>query len=270
MRTTLGREEIESLMETELSVYEKMPGKRNSIVGTFCFLEQRDFDFSGARVLEIGCDANLISANYFLKRGASHVVSCNLKVDNVDLARNKTNRIVLVRCDARTQLFGEKFDFIYARAVLEHVCDFSLFLESLDTNLSTTGEVYLDGGPMWDGPHGYHLWCTAPSGRRYTMADSSKVVEPWEHLLLSEGELTARLLERQVPIEDAHAISRFVFNSPEQNRMFSRDIVAALESFQPIEFHAERRGRTQPPRELTQRIGEDIGYNQLIAYGSRP
>jgi hypothetical protein len=262
------RKEIENLIHSELDVFKNMPGKRDSFIDTFCDIKKNGIDLRQAKILEIGCDANLISANYFIKQGAKSVLCCNLKVDHIDLSEGNGKDIKVMRCDASKHVFDEKFDFVYGRAILEHINDLPGFIENLKCLVKKNGWFHFDGGPMWDSALGYHLWYTTASGKRYTMADKELVVRRWEHLEYNQKELTERLIDRGVPQNDATDIAAYIYCSVDQNRMFGDDIERLFKDDTDLETVVERSGYSAPPPNLADRYGKKMGYNKMVVSGS--
>jgi SAM-dependent methyltransferase len=265
----MNRQQIAELLHEDLDIYKHMPAKQGSFLTTFSILEKHRINLSGKSVLEIGTDAKLICANYFLKRGASRVTTCNMKVDGIDLSRNTSGRIELMRCDASKQVFSAKFDVIFGRAILEHIPDIEGFLRSVDSSLAPGGFLYLDGGPMWDSPLGYHLWFSCSSGKRYTMADESKVIGPWEHLLLGRDELVAAIENRGVAAQDATEIAKYVHDSPDQNRASCEEIERIFRQSDSFSFDFVYEGYTHPPQEVIDKLGSKAGNNQMIIIGKK-
>ena len=86
------------------------------------------------------------------------------------------------------------FDVIYSSAVLEHIGDLPRALVAMRDALHPGGRMFHAVGPIWSGPHGYHVYDGyfahhgADAGRRVLSA-----LRPWMHLLKTPAEMRAHL-----------------------------------------------------------------------------
>lgn len=215
------RTEMKIYLDDILNIYNGIPEKKSAFLGSFMDLQELAFDFTNKSILEVGCDTSLTSAKYFIKLGAKHVVATNLSTGHI---KESHPRISLYSCDAGRYSFEQQFDFIYGRAILEHVSDIKALAEMVKTYLTPGGAFFFDGGPMWDSDCGHHVWVTSKSGNLYTFVKNSPVL-PYEHLKCDEKGLCNVLKKRLNDEKEAIEIAYYVYNSPDQNRLYSNQII---------------------------------------------
>jgi 2-polyprenyl-3-methyl-5-hydroxy-6-metoxy-1,4-benzoquinol methylase len=150
------------------------------------FRERFDpIDFSGLKVLEIGCGYGSLSIDA-AARGASQVVGIDIKNHYIDFA----NKILELHypqfahsirfCTTPLEQLQETgFDIILSNAAFEHIFDLEGMLAQMKKRLKPGGLIYAGFGPLYNSPRGDHGWC--------------KTKIPWGHLIFSEKSILERL-----------------------------------------------------------------------------
>jgi 2-polyprenyl-3-methyl-5-hydroxy-6-metoxy-1,4-benzoquinol methylase len=142
-------------------------------------------DFSGLKVLEIGCGYGSLSIDA-AARGASQVVGIDIKNHYIDFA-NKVLELhysqfahsIRFRATPLEQLQETGFDIILSNAAFEHIFDLEGMLAQMKKRLKPGGRIYAGFGPLYNSPRGDHGWC--------------KTKIPWGHLIFSEKSILERL-----------------------------------------------------------------------------
>lgn len=117
--------------------------------------------------------------------GAEHVWAVNPAFPDDALSPDPGIRC-LRTLGEQTSLPDSCADIIWGNALLEHVHDPAALARECRRLLSSRGECFLQGNPLWTSAHGHHNICTAPSGASYRCSDKSVPLAPWEHLLLHD------------------------------------------------------------------------------------
>ncbi len=221
---------IPSTLTSLLSEVDISEIKIKAFFETFLSLQKIKADFTDDCILEVGCDRDLLSSKYFIRKGAKRVVATNLYTGNITNSRSK---IEVIAADVTKHDFDTTFNFIFGRAILEHIKDMSGFTKAIERILVPGGIAYFDGGPMWDSPFGSHCWLTAKSGTMFHFPTNNPL-EAYEHLMYNQQELETVLLHRLGNAGDSREIAHFVFNSPSLNRLKSDEIIDAFQKTQLI------------------------------------
>ena len=182
------------------------------------------------RVLEVGSDINCGLLNAMAPH-VGEIVGTNIIGQPRQVAPNATFDIGDIR---KTNFESSSFDLIISFAVFEHVQDFDVAVNEMARLLKPGGEVSTQFGPIWSCIWGHHLWVTGKE-RMYTY-NRGPFLPPYCHLLMTPKELE-EYLEPSVPEEELSRIVDFVFESQEQNRLFHKDYVNAI---QASEFEVKR------------------------------
>lgn len=205
-----------------LDGFKEWPSKQEAFVETFLNLHELKGNFTGDTILEIGCDRKLICAQYAVNNGAKKVLATNLGIGQI---KERYPKIEVIACDVTRTNFDQQFDFIFGRAVLEHITDIEALALTVKKYLKPGCIAYFDGSPMWDSPNGAHVWFTSKSGIEYTFAKNNPL-KPYEHLMNTEDQLERILESRLKSKTEAREIVDYVYHSTDQNRLASDEIIA--------------------------------------------
>jgi len=219
------KNEIQSDISDILENMERWPAKKNAFIKSFVDLYELISNFHGKKILEIGCDRHLLSAQYFIIKGAEKVVVTSLIADKI--LKNPA-KIDIFSGDVTKMDFAEKFDLIFGRAILEHIADIRALSGIVNKYLRPNGVAYFDGGPMWYSVNGAHVWFMASSSTQYTFATNNPL-KAYEHLIYTEDQLTNILEARIGHKGDAKEIVNYVYHSKDQNRLSNKEIVSAFQ-----------------------------------------
>ncbi len=174
--------------------------------------------FDGKRIVEVGQhgDAGLIrciSALYNPKE----LIGFNPAFPSrkiTDFAR------VEQICAEKNTLPDNSVDGIYSDCAFEHVENLQELLGSMHRILKPGGILFSHFGPLWSTSFGHHLASHDEHGRFFNY--HTVRLPPWCHLLMKQEQVETILLQRFSP-ETAKRWADFVFNSPEQNKLFFSD-----------------------------------------------
>jgi 2-polyprenyl-3-methyl-5-hydroxy-6-metoxy-1,4-benzoquinol methylase len=142
-------------------------------------------DFSGLKVLEIGCGYGSLCIDA-AARGASQVIGIDINHHYIDFA-NKVLELhysqfahsIRFCTTPLEQLQETGFDIILSNASFEHIFDLDDMLAQMKKRLKPGGRIYTGFGPLYNSPRGDHGWC--------------KTKIPWGHLIFSENSILERL-----------------------------------------------------------------------------
>lgn len=182
----------------------------------------------GKTVLEIGAETSFQMAQAMLCLGAEHVWAANPAFP--EQATPPDPRISCLRTlGEQLSLPDGCADIIWGNALLEHVSNPSSLAVECRRLLSSQGECFLQGNPLWTSSYGHHIKCTAPSGNTYHYSTKTVPFEPWEHLTLQEEHIINLLHTRNIPEEDIALLSNLVLHDPSISRLPPEKIISAFE-----------------------------------------
>ena len=118
-------------------------------------------DFSGTRVLDIGCGHGSLVFD-IVRRGASRVVGIDLDSERIDFANRhiKNNlpeiasKVSFLNIDIAD--LHEKFDFVVSKDTFEHVQDLSSMIKNIQRLLEERGKLIVGTAPLYYSPYGDH------------------------------------------------------------------------------------------------------------------
>lgn len=175
--------------------------------------------FDGKRIIEIGqhADARLIRCISALFRPKELIGF------NPAFPSQKLNEVASVRqdCAENNGLPDNCVDGIYSDCVFEHVPNLPDLLTEMHRIMVPGGKLFAHFGPLWSTSYGHHLAAADDQGRWYNY--HTVRLPPWCHLLLPQHQVEAILRNGGFSQSTAQAWSDFIFNSPEQNRLFFSD-----------------------------------------------
>ncbi|MFC4621199.1 methyltransferase domain-containing protein [Comamonas nitrativorans] len=195
-------------------------------------------NFSGKIILEIGGNQKMESVVPFMKSGADKIFVTGLG----HISKNNIfhdGRIEILRANGHDirSIFGDNiFDCIYGLSIVEHITQLSNFLEQVFYVLKPGGLAFFEGSPIWSSKKGHHLWVRKKNINYLfdpLFPADTPVINPipdWGHLLFGRDELKSIILRQQIPDDDVELIMNWIFNNPEINRYFHRDISVSFSS----------------------------------------
>jgi len=179
----------------------------------------------GKRLLEIGSDGE----GTFIRQAVEIAKVSEAVGVNPSFATSRAwGRARLLNCDARAMAFPNgRFDVITAMSAFEHVHRLDEVLAECHRVMAPGALLITEFAPIWSGCWGHHLW----------FYYNGKIVDwtthplpPYAHLLMSREEVSAWCDERYGDPLLSGAITQYVFDSPDQNRMFYSDYLDAFEA----------------------------------------
>lgn len=148
-------------------------------------------DFTGKRVLDVGCGHGALSV-IAAKGGASEVVGVDLVEKLVDFAiENQSKRfaetIGTLRFETHDLLDGglHDFDIVVSEDTFEHIVGLETYLGKIKEVLRNKGRLYVGYSPLYNAARGDHNRLKAPLSKYF----------PWMHLLLPKKWLLKRISE---------------------------------------------------------------------------
>ena len=221
----------------------------------------------GKTVLEIGADTSFQMAQGMLCLGAEHVWAVNPAFPD-DALSPDPGISCLRTLGEQTSLPDSCADIIWGNALLEHVHDPAALARECRRLLSSRGECFLQGNPLWTSDHGHHIICTAPSGASYRCSDKSVPFAPWEHLLLHDEQQAAGILRsRNVPEEDIKLLVHLILHDRYISRIPPEKIISSFD-LEGMQTEVSRRMFGPSPNEcyrqaLSQFPEEDLRTTDL-------
>jgi ubiquinone/menaquinone biosynthesis C-methylase UbiE len=197
------------------------------------------------RILEIGSDAEGEMLTCLTDRyHPAEMVGLNPKVKSHELSENSRLLEGDIRC---TDFPDNYFDFVFSLAAFEHIFNLDKAMSEIHRILKPGGLLYSKFGPIWSSCWGHHLWVNHDNSL-YNYINT--ILPPYCHLLMSPGELMAFLTDK-FPTETREKIVSYVYESPDQNRLFYEDYESIVNStpFQNLIFY----GSTNYPLSEQQR-----------------
>ena len=143
--------------------------------------------FVGKRVMEIGSDLKLQTAQAMLRLGAKEVVAVNpdFRKQSLEMSIPGITPVVVPAEDF--QCPDGYFDIIFGVALLEHVHNPKALAEKCSKLLEKKhGFCFLQGSPVWTSDQGHHIICHL--GNQYIRPDTNPPLEDWQHLCLETHE----------------------------------------------------------------------------------
>lgn len=174
--------------------------------------------FSGKKVLDVGCDMEGSLITEIVRSfGASEAIGINPAIRGRELLPDCRMECGDIR---RTSYPDCYFDVIVSTSAFEHIQDLPVALKEMHRVLKTGGILYSHFGPIWSTSYGHHLWIYNQK-KLYNYWNT--VLPPYSHLLMKPDELLDTVMARGYAAEVAGAVVHYVYNSPEQNRLFYED-----------------------------------------------
>jgi len=191
-------------------------------------------DIENKVILEVGCDSKGELIQYISKiHKPNEIIGLNMVVNSEKLNENTW----LKKGDIRKTDFPDNyFDYIYSLAAFEHVFDLNIALNEMYRILKPGGLLYTKFGPIWSSCWGHHLWLNHKSSV-YNYINTE--LPPYCHLLMTPNELN-KVISGRFEKEICEKIVEYVFNCPDQNRLFYEDYeeIVNKSQFQNLIFYA--------------------------------
>ncbi|MBI5140660.1 MAG: class I SAM-dependent methyltransferase [Nitrospirae bacterium] len=174
----------------------------------FCARFRGGVDFSGERVLDVGCGQGAVSF-HAAASGAASVRGIDPEQSYIDFARNMlasnfgsiADRVDFVCGDIAGLDPDERYDVIISQAAFEHIPIPEDCLAGMKQRLAEGGRIYIGFGPLYNSPWGDHKLLGAPFQRFF----------PWSHLLFPEAWLVNRF-NRRNPEHQVSAVRELGLN----------------------------------------------------------
>lgn len=225
------------------------------------------YDVRNKKVLEIGSDANLLSAQLLKHYGAKEVFAIN-QIDNFVKAELPEG-IHFMPLDATKKYFEENsFDFVYGVAVLEHILDFESLCKTIAYVLKPNGAFYIHGGPIWGSNCGHHILSNLedPANSKYSFNRNNPVPD-WSHLVLKPEQMVSELLKQGLTESDAVHSSEIIYNTTGKyngsasNKKHASEIIRVFKENFTCSIDALKVGN--PPNDFYVKANESISEDDL-------
>lgn len=182
----------------------------------FCARFRGGVDFSGKRVLDVGCGQGAVSF-HAAASGAASVRGVDPEQCYIDFARNMlaskfgstVDGVDFVCGDISCLDPDERYDIIISQAAFEHIPVPEVCLAGMKQRLADGGRIYIGFGPLYNSPWGDHKLLDAPFQRFF----------PWSHLLFPKAWLVRRF-NRKNPERKISAVSELCLNCYPAGRFF--------------------------------------------------
>lgn len=183
-------------------------------------------DFSGKRVLDVGCGHGSLCLD-MARAGAREVVGLDLNARLIEFAQvyleqrhpELVNRVAF-HCLDLSQSALDGFDFIVSKDTFEHILDLQGMLAEMACRLAPGGRVYAGFGPLYRSPFGDHD--AVRLGMRL----------PWAHVLMGERRVITHVnRRRRQPIHSIQELGLNQLRLVDYQRLF-RESGLHIVSFQ--------------------------------------
>lgn len=194
-------------------------------------------DLEGKRVLEIGASpTNPAIGDYLTREKGCHYTGLNIAPFKYDSRPDMD----MVCSDIHAVDFDpESFDLVFSIAVWEHIPNPLPLFDQIAGWLRPSG-IHYGIFQNWTSSIGHHIF--APRFPQHFVPD-------WAQMLYPDAASMAAALEQGgAPAEDARAIAAFSHDSPEINRVASRDFVRTIMGgpLEVLYLDGRTRGRIDP------------------------
>lgn len=180
------------------------------------------YSFRGKNVVFMFYEQNINNAKAILEAGAKKVYFVNPDYGYTEL---ENENIVLLNAYDLNRLEDNSIDLVIGLEILEHINDLRWIMDDVKRIVKPSGDVDLQGNPMWTCPVGHHLWIE----NKYIFYENSNPFEPWEHLIYDSKEDMSEALEKKgLPIEDCKEIAEWIYNPIEISRHTPSDVIEAV------------------------------------------
>ncbi|MCP4220279.1 MAG: class I SAM-dependent methyltransferase [bacterium] len=184
----------DKLLQSDLNYFAMQRDKKNPVFWS----RFPAIDFSGLKVLEIGCGYGSLCLDV-AAAGARRVVGIDLENRWIDFAQknlqlnySQFKNTVQFETTPLDLLQEADFDIILSKAAFEHIVDLDQLLEQMKKRLKPGGKIHTGFGPLYNSPRGDHRRC--------------QLKIPWAHALLPDsfviGSLNKKLETPINSIED--------------------------------------------------------------------
>ena len=181
--------------------------------------------FSGKRVLDVGCDLQGSLITEIVRGfGASEAIGINPAIREKEIFPDCRIEGGDIR---KTSYPDGHFDVIVSTSAFEHIQDLPDALKEMHRVLKSGGVLYSHFGPIWSTSYGHHLWLNHEK-KLYNYWNT--VLPPYCHLLMKPDELLDTMMARGYAAGVSGAVVHYIYNSPEQNKLFYEDYERIIKS----------------------------------------
>lgn len=167
-------------------------------------------------------EPNINNAKALIELGAKKVYFLNPDYSYTEIDNGK---VILINEFELCRLEDKSIDLILGIEILEHINDLERFFFEIKRISKSTGDIELQGNPMWTSPFGHHLWIE----NKYIFYEKSNPFEPWEHLIYAnKEEMRGALIKKGLPVEDCDEIVDWIYNPIEISRHTPTEIIEAV------------------------------------------
>ena len=182
------------------------------------------YSFEGKNVIFLNYSPDVNNARLILKRGAEKVFFAN---PDFSFQEIEDGKIILTGSEAKDleNLEDNSADLVIGLDFLEHINNPKEYFRELKRIVKPTGNIEIQGNPMWTSHYGHHLWIE----NKYNFCDGTNPFVNWEHLVYnSKQEMTDALINKGYSEADSTEITEWIFNPLEINRLSPTEIINAV------------------------------------------
>jgi SAM-dependent methyltransferase len=201
----------------------------------------------GKTVLDIGASPHGYALEHALRNGVRRYIGIGLGVaEEIEVSDSGCTAVLLNMNAEQLALDPQSVDLVITLSTFEHFFDGAKVLQEMHRVLKPGGSALISFQPVWTCSEGHHL---------HHIAEVTKLLPPWSHLILTEDQLRESLA-RNWPASAPMSLEEtlhWIYRSGEMNRV---DIVTLRRMFENCQLEIEW---MQPLQD------DDAGNKKIIA-----
>ena len=142
-------------------------------------------DFSGSRVLEVGCASGGLAIS--IAKTARSVIAIDIVPELIEFAEDNVKKNhpslkdkIAFKISDLQEFLDESFDFVISKDSFEHIINFKTLFNEMKRVLKVGGKMIVGFGPIYTSPYGFHRVMSR------SVFPWMKVEVPWLHLLFPD------------------------------------------------------------------------------------
>lgn len=176
---------------------------------------KKHLDFTGKRVLEIGCGAGALACYIADNTDVESVTAIEPDLSMFSISKPSGPNYNIIECDGRKLTFEDNsFDYVYSIGVFEHIADLDKVFQEIERVLKPGGEVYAFFEPIFTCINGHHY--------QNLISEDNTLIPPYGHLFMSENEMYDYVCKKRDKLI-AKDVVEWIYTSTYINRLRRKD-----------------------------------------------